>query len=75
MELSHFLVLILVIIAGFCILKKNRLREGMGGYGTISGLAYNNGGRVCWKNPYDPEFNEDGTRFLGYCGVIGKVVV
>ena len=69
MKLSHLLVAILVIIALFCILKKGYLREGMGGYGTISGLAYNNAGRVCWKNPYDPE------DFPGYCGVIGKVVV
>lgn len=69
MELSHLLALILVIIAGFCILKKNRLREGMGGYGTISGLAYNNSAKTCFKNIYDPP------DYPGYCSVIGKVVV
>lgn len=40
----------------------------MSGYGTISGMYFNNNGnRYCWHNPYDPP------GFM-YCGVGSKVV-
>lgn len=76
MKVEHLVVLVLLVVAGVCLLRKGGyLRENMGGYGTISGLAYNNNARTCWKNPYDPDFDETGKPFYGYCGVIGKVVV
>ena len=74
MELSTLIVLILVAIAGFCMFAAPKLVEGMTGYGTMSGLAYNSKGLYCFKNIYDPP-NADGTPFAGYCSVIGKVVV
>lgn len=57
---------------GFVIVKffLNRSREGMGGYGTLSGLYFNNNARRCFKNPYDPP-DWDGM----YCETIGKVVI
>ena len=60
----------MAIVALFCMyVSKKDTKEGMTGYGTISGLAFNNDAKVCFKNIYDPpEFN-------GYCSLIGKVVV
>jgi len=56
---------------GFIIVKlfliKNK--EGMGGYGILSGLYFNNNAKRCFKNPYDPEW------FEGYCETIGTVVI
>lgn len=66
-------VLLLIIFAIFCM--KGSLVEDMTGYGTLSGLAYNSKGLYCFKNIYDPEYNPDGTKFSGYCSVIGKVAV
>lgn len=60
----------MVVIAVFCMIKQTSyLKEGMSGYGIISGLAMNNDAKVCFKNIHDPEW------FDGYCSVIGKVVV
>ena len=43
-------------------------KENMSGYGTISGLYFNNNGnRYCFHNPYDPPG-------YMYCGVSSKVV-
>jgi len=44
-------------------------KENMGGYGTISGLYYNNNAKHCFKNIYDPP------DFPGYCETIGTVVI
>ena len=75
MELSVLVVLILMTIAAFCLLCSGGLIEGMTGYGTMSGLAYNSKGLYCFKNIYDPPTNPDGSPFDGYCSIIGKVVV
>ncbi len=69
MELMVLLLLVMAAIVAFCIFASPRLVEGMTGYGTLSGLAYNSKGLYCFKNIYDPE------DFAGYCSVIGKVVV
>lgn len=69
MEATTLLVLVGLTIALFCILSKKNLVEGMSGYGTLSGLAYNSKGLYCFKNIYDPP------EFAGYASVIGKVVV
>lgn len=68
--------LLLFVMAGvlgflfvFCIMKPKRLKEGMtGGYGTMSGLYFNNNGGRCFKNPYDPD------DFGGYCETTGFVI-
>ncbi len=57
----------LVVSIGLLALK--RKRENMGGYGTISGLYYNNQAKHCFKNIYDDP------NFSGYCEVIGRVVI
>ncbi len=76
MKAEHLVVLVLLVVAGVCLLRKGGyLRENMSGYGTISGLAMNNGAKYCFKNIYDPEFDENGVPFGGYCSVVGKVVV
>lgn len=69
MKLSMLIVIMLAIIAIFCIMQHKKIKEGLSGYGTISGLAMNNDAKVCFKNIYDPP------DFPGYCSVIGKVVV
>lgn len=69
MELSYLIVLIAIIFTGYCFYTKGHLREGMSGYGIMSGLAMNNDAKVCFKNIHDPP------SFPGYCSVIGKVVV
>ena len=69
MELMVLLVLVMAAVVAFSIFVSPRLVEGMTGYGTLSGLAYNSKGLYCFKNIYDPE------DFDGYCSVIGKVVV
>jgi hypothetical protein len=73
MDLYVLAILLMIIFAVFCM--KGNIVEGMTGYGTLSGLAYNSKGLYCFKNVYDPDFNPDGTPFSGYCSVIGKVVV
>jgi hypothetical protein len=60
---------VIVVILFLLALKKNELKEGMGGYGIISGLGFNSKSLYCFKNPHDPP------DFPGYCSVIGKVVV
>lgn len=45
------------------------IREKLSGYGTISGLGFNNNAVYCFKNPHDPP------EYPGYCSVIGKVVI
>ena len=67
------LIALMVILVMLC--TKGDIVEGMSGYGTLSGLAYNSKGLYCFKNIYDPSHNPDGTPFGGYCSVIGKVVV
>lgn len=44
-------------------------KEGMGGYGTLSGLYFNNKAKRCFKNPYDPDW------WPGYCTTIGTVII
>lgn len=75
MELTVLIVLIMATIAAFCMFVSPKLKEGMSGYGILSGLAYNSKGLYCFKNIYDPDTNPDGSEFSGYCSVIGKVVV
>lgn len=75
MELAMLIILIMFAIAGFSIfISGGGLVEGMTGYGTMSGLAFNSKPLYCFKNIYDPP-NADGTEFGGYCSIIGKVVV
>ncbi len=70
MKVSLLIVIILAILAVACMIKQSgSVKEGMGGYGIISGLAMNNDAKVCFKNIHDPP------DFDGYCSVIGKVVV
>lgn len=69
MDLTILIVLIMATIAAFCIFVAPRTVEGMTGYGTLSGLAYNSKGLYCFKNIYDPP------GYDGYCTTIGKVVV
>lgn len=76
MHLALLVAILLAIIVGFCLWQKSPkggdLREGMGGYGIISGLGFNNNAKYCWKNPYDTMADPN---FPGYCSVIGRVVV
>lgn len=72
MNLSYLFVILLAIIAGYCVWMKtkqspNPLLEHMGGYGTISGLYFNNQSTRCFKNIYDP------IDYPGYCSIIGTV--
>ena len=69
MEITVLLLFIMAAIVAFYLLISPTLVEGMSGYGTLSGLAYNSKGLYCFKNIYDPP------EFDGYCSVIGKVVV
>ena len=64
-------ILILGAVVAWCILtmKSKNTKENMSGYGSISGLAFNNNAKHCFKNVYDPPW------FAGYCETIGKVVV
>lgn len=60
-------VVLALLVLGILYLLYRR-RENMSGYGTISGMYFNNNGnRYCWHNPYDPP------GFM-YCGVGSKVV-
>jgi hypothetical protein len=43
-------------------------KEGMGGYGILSGLYFNNNARRTFRNPYDPPGYE-------YSETIGTVVI
>jgi len=71
MRLSYLLVLLLAVVAVYCVWRKAKnpdpILEHMGGYGTISGLYYNNNAKYCFKNIYDPP------DYPGYCSVIGTV--
>jgi len=63
------IILALVIIAVVGYLYYRREHYGGGGYGIISGLAFNNNAKHCFKNFYDPPDSP------GYCTTIGTVVV
>ena len=54
---------IIISIAG-----SPNMRENMSGYGSVSGLYFNNNSSHCFKNMYDPP------DFEGYCTTIGTVV-
>lgn len=70
MNASLLVVIVMAILAVACMIKQSGyIKENMGGYGIISGLAMNNDAKVCFKNIHDPP------GFSGYCSVIGKVVV
>ncbi len=63
MKLFWVIILMLAAVAAICLIHR---KEGMGGYGTLSGLYFNNNGNIyCWENPYEPGFQ--------YCGVSSKV--
>lgn len=69
MKGEHFAVLIVIAIAVGWVVSRFYPKEHMNGYGTVSGLYFNNRGNMhCFTNPYDPP----GTV---YCGVASKVVV
>jgi len=73
MHLSYLIVILLFVVAGWCLWHKFRSSdptlEHMGGYGTLSGLYFNNNGnRYTFKNIYDP------ISYPGYTTTIGKVV-
>ena len=59
----------IVILVPMAIKRLLGSREGLSGYGILSGLNYNNNERHCFKNQYDPEWYD------GYCTTIGRVVV
>ena len=71
MKLSHLVLAILAVVVVYVVWLRarspNPILEHMGGYGTLSGLYYNNNAKYCFKNPYDPP------DFPGYCSVIGTV--
>lgn len=72
MQLKELITAAIVIAAfGFVLVKffLSRKIEGMGGYGILSGLHFNNNARRCFKNPYDPP------GYSGYCETIGTVVI
>lgn len=69
MHLGLFVVLLLAVVFLGCAMSKHSLVEPMGGYGIISGLAYNNNAKRCFKNPHDPD------DYGGYCTTIGKVTI
>lgn len=66
---SQLILLSLAVVLLICIFQKSRCtkREGMTGYGTISGLAYNNRARYLFSNPDDPD--------AVYSTVIGRVTI
>lgn len=72
MKASLLVVIVLAILAVICMLKSSGyLKEGLSGYGIMSGLAFNNNAnRYCFRNIYDPP-DWDGA----YCSTIGKVVI
>ena len=70
MAFSSLIVLILIGVVAYFIwlnTRPNPILENMSGYGTISGLYFNNNAKYCFKNPYDPE------SYQGYCSIIGTV--
>jgi len=72
MHLSELVVVLLLIVAVFCVWYKTSgsyQKEGLSGFGIASGLNFNNNAKHCFKNIYDPP------DYPGYCETIGKVVV
>ena len=67
LEVTIILLAIFVICAWNNSVNDNR--ENLGGYGILSGLAFNNNARYRFKNIYDPDW------FPGYETVIGTVVI
>lgn len=55
MELFTLVLIISILIGGFCIWlqKTKKDKEHMGGFGTITALAFYNRQNHCWKNLYD----------------------
>ena len=69
MDLGAFLILLCLVVLLACAVKKSGMVEKMTGFGTLSGLAFNNNSLHCFKNIYDPPGAS------GYCSVIGKVTI
>ena len=61
-------IILLVVIVGISFYLYSRDEHMTGGYGTLSGLYFNNPLKYCFTNPHDPP----GTT---YCTTIGKVVI
>lgn len=68
MDLKIIILVILgILIGGYLYYRKEGY--GGGGYSVVSGLAFNNNAKHCFKNIYDPPGSP------GYCTTIGPVLV
>jgi hypothetical protein len=54
MRIGTLILLIFLVILGFCLLaKKSSLKEHIGGFGVVTALSLYNRQNHCWRNLYD----------------------